>query len=81
LSPEGPWKDISISKSPEHEQPKSSPLNGLLGHRGGPREGMNGITPEAAAASTLDKHPLYGHGVCKWPGCETICDDADAFFK
>ncbi|XP_059489464.1 forkhead box protein P1 isoform X3 [Neocloeon triangulifer] len=81
LSPEGPWKEAPSSKSPDHEHPKSSPLNGLLGHRGGPREGMNGITPEAAAASTLEKHPLYGHGVCKWPGCETICEDADAFFN
>ncbi|XP_065351834.1 forkhead box protein P1 isoform X4 [Cloeon dipterum] len=80
LSPEGPWKDAPSSKSPDHE-PKNSPLNGLLGHRGGPREGMNGITPEAAAASTLEKHPLYGHGVCKWPGCEAVCDDADAFFN
>lgn len=26
-------------------------------------------------------HPLYGHGVCKWPGCEVICDDFQAFLK
>ena len=26
-------------------------------------------------------HPLYGHGVCKWPGCETVCPDITAFFK
>ncbi|XP_061817390.1 forkhead box protein P2 [Nerophis lumbriciformis] len=26
-------------------------------------------------------HPLYGHGVCKWPGCESICDDFGQFLK
>ncbi|KAG8200025.1 hypothetical protein JTE90_001255 [Oedothorax gibbosus] len=24
---------------------------------------------------------LYGHGVCKWPGCEAVCDDYHAFKK
>ncbi|KAL2091492.1 hypothetical protein ACEWY4_013755 [Coilia grayii] len=36
--------------------------------------------------STLDdpthhSHPLYGHGVCKWPGCEAVFDDFQAFLK
>uniref|UniRef100_A0A672S3H8 Forkhead box protein P2-like n=1 Tax=Sinocyclocheilus grahami TaxID=75366 RepID=A0A672S3H8_SINGR len=26
-------------------------------------------------------HSLYGHGVCKWPGCESICDDFGQFLK
>ncbi|XP_072310945.1 forkhead box protein P2 isoform X2 [Eucyclogobius newberryi] len=26
-------------------------------------------------------HPLYGHGVCKWPGCESICEDFGQFMK
>ncbi|KAL7986191.1 hypothetical protein Chor_011357 [Crotalus horridus] len=26
-------------------------------------------------------HPLYGHGVCKWPGCETVCEDFQSFLK
>ncbi|XP_048346212.1 forkhead box protein P1 isoform X3 [Sphaerodactylus townsendi] len=26
-------------------------------------------------------HPLYGHGVCKWPGCEAICEDFQSFLK
>uniref|UniRef100_W5L6R2 Forkhead box P1b n=1 Tax=Astyanax mexicanus TaxID=7994 RepID=W5L6R2_ASTMX len=24
-------------------------------------------------------HPLYGHGVCKWPGCEAVFDDFQSF--
>uniref|UniRef100_A0A8C5AK19 Forkhead box P1b n=1 Tax=Gadus morhua TaxID=8049 RepID=A0A8C5AK19_GADMO len=26
-------------------------------------------------------HPLYGHGVCKWPGCEAVFDDYHSFLK
>ncbi|XP_030625858.1 forkhead box protein P2 isoform X3 [Chanos chanos] len=26
-------------------------------------------------------HSLYGHGVCKWPGCESICKDFGQFLK
>ncbi|XP_054910636.1 forkhead box protein P2 isoform X2 [Poeciliopsis prolifica] len=26
-------------------------------------------------------HPLYGHGVCKWPGCENMCEDFGQFLK
>ena len=26
-------------------------------------------------------HPLYGHGVCKWPGCEAIYDNIESFTK
>lgn len=25
--------------------------------------------------------PLYKHGVCKWPGCDTACPDLSAFNK
>uniref|UniRef100_A0A8C4WVF1 Fork-head domain-containing protein n=1 Tax=Eptatretus burgeri TaxID=7764 RepID=A0A8C4WVF1_EPTBU len=26
-------------------------------------------------------HPLFGHGVCHWPGCEAPCDDGYHFLK
>uniref|UniRef100_H3CPI1 Forkhead box P1b n=1 Tax=Tetraodon nigroviridis TaxID=99883 RepID=H3CPI1_TETNG len=36
--------------------------------------------------STLEEpshhsHPLYSHGVCKWPGCEAVFDDFQSFLK
>lgn len=36
---------------------------------------------EQRGCSSPSSHPLYGHGVCKWPGCETVCDDLHAFKK
>ncbi|KAM4795439.1 LOW QUALITY PROTEIN: forkhead box protein P4 [Rhinophrynus dorsalis] len=26
-------------------------------------------------------HPLYGHGECRWPGCEALCEDMGQFLK
>ncbi|KAK7119490.1 hypothetical protein R3I94_021357 [Phoxinus phoxinus] len=26
-------------------------------------------------------HPLFGHGECKWPGCEALCEDMGQFIK
>nr|XP_057943380.1 forkhead box protein P1-B isoform X1 [Doryrhamphus excisus]XP_057943388.1 forkhead box protein P1-B isoform X1 [Doryrhamphus excisus] len=31
--------------------------------------------------SSPHSHPLYGHGVCKWPGCEAVFDDFQSFLK
>lgn len=57
-------------------------LNSIASSR---RSEVNGTTPmdeKPLDASCNDKvHPLYGHGVCKWPGCEVICEDYQAFLK
>ncbi|XP_029290343.1 forkhead box protein P2-like [Cottoperca gobio] len=26
-------------------------------------------------------HALYGHGVCNWPGCESLCENLNQFIK
>ncbi|XP_041859744.1 forkhead box protein P1-B-like isoform X3 [Melanotaenia boesemani] len=31
--------------------------------------------------NTQNNHPLYGNGMCKWPGCETVFGDFQAFIK
>ncbi|XP_029160624.1 forkhead box protein P1-like isoform X11 [Nylanderia fulva] len=79
------------SDTPESHQnsnvPKSnSGLNGILNSIVSSRRSeVNGTTPmdeKPLDASCNDKvHPLYGHGVCKWPGCEVICEDYQAFLK
>jgi len=47
-------------------------------------EGINGLSnlPEELLEEFAEKlNPLYGHGVCKWPGCDSDCDDFQAFNK
>ncbi|KAM9633760.1 forkhead box protein P2 isoform 4-T5 [Morphnus guianensis] len=41
--------------------------------------------PVSATSSSHEEtgasHTLYGHGVCKWPGCESVCEDFGQFLK
>lgn len=30
---------------------------------------------------SVSEHPLYGNGICKWPGCEAIFDEHQSFVK
>uniref|UniRef100_W5KIX3 Forkhead box P4 n=1 Tax=Astyanax mexicanus TaxID=7994 RepID=W5KIX3_ASTMX len=41
------------------------------------RQVSGGSTHEEHTAT----HPLYGHGECKWPGCEALCEDMGQFIK
>ncbi|KFM76227.1 Forkhead box protein P1, partial [Stegodyphus mimosarum] len=48
--------------------------------------GSPSLTPPSNRRTATPKeepptHLLYGHGVCKWPGCETFCDDYQDFLK
>ncbi|XP_046984808.1 forkhead box protein P1 [Schistocerca americana] len=85
-----PWKEPPSENHDTHHNVsahKNVPgINGLLGTIGlGRRDSMNGVAgvgEEKLLESCGDKmHPLYGHGVCKWPGCEVICDDFQSFLK
>lgn len=31
--------------------------------------------------SEMEEHPLFGRGVCKWPGCDALAEDYQAFVK
>ncbi|XP_063218786.1 forkhead box protein P1-like isoform X4 [Bacillus rossius redtenbacheri] len=82
-----PWKELPTEGIDPHHNPVPhkgiAGLNGLLSSMGlGRRDGVNGVASHQED-STADSrmHPLYGHGVCKWPGCEAICDDFPSFLQ
>ncbi|XP_012274756.1 forkhead box protein P1 isoform X4 [Orussus abietinus] len=57
-------------------------LNSIVSSRRSEMNGTTSLDDKPLDASCNDKtHPLYGHGVCKWPGCEVICEDYQAFLK
>ncbi|MED6252612.1 hypothetical protein ATANTOWER_014210 [Ataeniobius toweri] len=37
--------------------------------------------PSSHHEELSSSHPLYGHGECKWPGCEALCEDMGQFIK
>ncbi|XP_012170690.1 forkhead box protein P1-like isoform X3 [Bombus vosnesenskii] len=78
------WKS-DTSDGPETHQNSNVPKSVAGLNVSSRRSEMNGTTPldeKPLDVSSNDKvHPLYGHGVCKWPGCEVICEDYQAFLK
>ncbi|XP_018418528.1 PREDICTED: forkhead box protein P1 [Nanorana parkeri] len=56
----------------------------LLNHQSSTNGQISLLTPKRESSCHEDymqNHPLYGHGVCKWPGCEVVCDDFPSFLK
>ncbi|XP_055313469.1 uncharacterized protein DDB_G0283357 isoform X4 [Sitodiplosis mosellana] len=45
----------------------------------------DGKSPVGSVSSlspiSVTEHPLYGNGICKWPGCEAIFDEHQSFVK
>ncbi|KAG8194883.1 hypothetical protein JTE90_029174 [Oedothorax gibbosus] len=64
-----------------HVGPTTQPQNGQ----------QNAVSPSLTPPSSRrtatqsptepQSHLLFGHGVCKWPGCETFCEDFQDFLK
>ncbi|CAI9540406.1 unnamed protein product [Staurois parvus] len=55
----------------------------LLNHQASTNGQASVLTPkrESSHEDYMQNHPLYGHGVCKWPGCEAVCEDFPSFLK
>ncbi|XP_072402794.1 forkhead box protein P1-like isoform X3 [Diabrotica undecimpunctata] len=79
-----PWKELN---DPHMTNNKSSlDLNdtspGLLGIPPSRSSRDEPMDDKPDRSTTPDRvHHLYGHGVCKWPGCENPCENLDAFIK
>ncbi|XP_033825317.1 forkhead box protein P1-B-like isoform X2 [Periophthalmus magnuspinnatus] len=56
---------------------ESSALSATNGHHHLLKKKDSGSQDEHTQAS----HALYGNGMCKWPGCETVFGDFNAFLK
>lgn len=39
------------------------------------------ISQSSLSPMSITEHPLYGNGICKWPGCEAIFDEHQSFVK
>ncbi|KAK5924034.1 hypothetical protein CgunFtcFv8_000947 [Champsocephalus gunnari] len=66
---------LSTSGDPRESSSQQSSTNGL--HSLLRRKESGSLDLEIAQNS----HALYGNGMCKWPGCETVFGDFQAFLK
>uniref|UniRef100_A0A4W4EZ78 Fork-head domain-containing protein n=1 Tax=Electrophorus electricus TaxID=8005 RepID=A0A4W4EZ78_ELEEL len=81
------WKDVTEGRAEEKSRadkspspPKPPPLSqhpSTNGHHA-PRPPRRESSQETHSQSS---HPLYSHGVCKWPGCEAVLGDFQSFLK
>ncbi|KAJ3639476.1 hypothetical protein Zmor_002835 [Zophobas morio] len=79
-----PWKELNEQHVSNAKSELSEGSPGLLGVAPGrsSREETPLDDKLERTSTTPDRvHHLYGHGVCKWPGCEIICEDLQAFIK
>ncbi|XP_040264563.1 forkhead box protein P1 isoform X2 [Bufo bufo] len=73
--------DLSTTCVSSVSAPKTSLL---LNHQASTNGQASVLTPKRESVAHEDymaESPLYGHGVCKWPGCEAICEDFLSFLK
>uniref|UniRef100_A0A8C9VLA1 Forkhead box P4 n=1 Tax=Scleropages formosus TaxID=113540 RepID=A0A8C9VLA1_SCLFO len=81
LKHEGLDLSTTSSNSTSYSASKVSPQ---IPHHSLPN-GQNSVhTPKRDSSSHEEhtgSHPLYGHGECKWPGCEALCEDMGQFIK
>ncbi|XP_026109043.1 forkhead box protein P1-B-like isoform X2 [Carassius auratus] len=81
------WKETADARQEEKSRGDKSPsppktqtlnhhssTNGHHVHRPSRRDSSQESHSQSA-------HPLYSHGVCKWPGCEAVFGDFQSFLK
>ena len=55
--------------------------NGSLPSAATPTDNNNIKEEEPRSTESPPSHALYGHGVCKWPGCEASCEQYGDFMR
>jgi len=71
---------------PGSTTPNDDLIDSLLSSKANGMSSLSSLT-NASNYTNGDNHNndlqsvLFGHNMCKWPGCETICDDFNNFVK
>jgi hypothetical protein len=54
-------------------------MNGDARENGDVRRSSSSESSAAGPEVKDELMALYSHGLCRWPGCEALCDDVTAF--
>ncbi|XP_067302742.1 forkhead box protein P1a isoform X2 [Pseudorasbora parva] len=81
------WKETADARQEEKsrgDKSPSPPKSQILNHHSS-TNGHHVHRPSRRDSSqeshSQSAHPLYSHGVCKWPGCDTVFGDFQSFLK
>ncbi|XP_074490068.1 forkhead box protein P2-like isoform X1 [Sebastes fasciatus] len=86
------WKELTNGITNEDKttwkgSQDSSSANNIMstkvtGRQTGDRQSSSPRRAECAVkAERAATHALYGHGVCNWPGCESLCENFSQFIR
>ncbi|XP_067929346.1 forkhead box protein P1-like isoform X3 [Watersipora subatra] len=83
------WKHLANSTPPTNGVEDNHKVNGTFGSLAGvyamdPATAysmMPGLMGLGKLDDIFSTHPLFGHGMCKWPSCDQPCDDFKSFIK
>lgn len=56
-------------------------ITGSNGIKNGDQQRFSSSSSTPVSSSSSSSHPLFLFGVCRWPGCETPCDDINNFIE
>ncbi|XP_058501475.1 forkhead box protein P4-like [Solea solea] len=81
------WKELTNGESDDKAAAESNhefPANSFMSTQVTARptsdlQSSSSLRAERADYAAL--HVLYNHGVCHWPGCESVCENLYQFFK
>ncbi|XP_043080288.1 forkhead box protein P1a isoform X2 [Puntigrus tetrazona] len=81
------WKETADARQEEksrEDKSPSPPKTQILNHHSS-TNGHHVHRPSRRDSSqeshSQSAHPLYSHGVCKWPGCDAVFGDFQSFLK
>ncbi|GLD58999.1 forkhead box protein P1-like protein [Lates japonicus] len=81
------WKELTNGITEDKTAIKGnheSSANGVMSTKVTGRQTGDQQSPSPRRAECADhaaSHVLYSHGVCNWPGCESVCDNLNQFIK
>ncbi|XP_046725672.1 forkhead box protein P1a isoform X1 [Silurus meridionalis] len=79
------WKDVTEVRSEEKSSGDKSPSSSKppVPNQHPSTNGHHTPRPirRESSQEAQSNHPLYSHGVCKWPGCEAVLGDFQSFLK
>ncbi|XP_017342397.1 forkhead box protein P1a isoform X1 [Ictalurus punctatus] len=79
------WKDVTEVRSEEKSSGDKSPSSSKPSVLNQQPSTNGHHTPRPirreSSQEAQSNHPLYSHGVCKWPGCEAVLGDFQSFLK
>ncbi|XP_031724589.1 forkhead box protein P2-like [Anarrhichthys ocellatus] len=78
----GSTEDKSTSKSNQDSSSNNIVSTKVPGRQTGDQQSSSPHGAERAVkADRAATHTLYAHGVCNWPGCESVCENFSQFIK